>query len=91
MANKSDVIEAMAEKAGIPKTKAGDALEGLMEFVMHSLKKNDTVQLIGFGTFYASDRAATTGRNPKTGAPIKIKARKQPKFKAGVKLKEAVN
>jgi DNA-binding protein HU-beta len=89
--NKQDLVSKVADKADISKTKAAEAVDAVIDAIKASLKKGDDVRLVGFGTFSVSKRAATTGRNPRTGEPIKIAASKQPKFKAGKELKEAVN
>lgn len=89
--NKTELVEAMAKKAGLSKKDAEAALKAFTETVTATLKKGDKVQLVGFGTFEVSKRAARTGRNPQTGAEMKIKASKAPKFKAGKALKDAVN
>ncbi len=89
--NKQDLVSKVAAEADIPKTKAAAAVDAVIEAVKSALKKGDDVRLVGFGTFSVANRAATTGRNPRTGEPIKIPASKQPKFKAGKELKEAVN
>lgn len=89
--NKSELIEAMAAKADISKSAAGDALEGMLEAVTTTLKKGDSLALVGFGTFSVGSRAARTGRNPRTGETIQIKASKNAKFKAGKALKDALN
>lgn len=91
MSNKSDLIDAIAISADISKAAAGRALDATIEAVKKSLKKGEDVSLVGFGTFYVGKRAARTGRNPQTGAAIKIKAAKVPKFRAGKGLKDAVN
>lgn len=91
MSNKSDLIEAIAKSADLSKAAAGRALDAAIEAITKSLKKGDEVSLVGFGTFYVGKRAARTGRNPQTGAAIKIKAAKVPKFRAGKGLKDAVN
>lgn len=91
MSNKSDLIEAIAKTADISKAAAGRALDATIESIKKSLKKGELVSLVGFGTFYVGKRAARTGRNPRTGAAIKIKAAKVPKFRAGKGLKDAVN
>ncbi len=91
MSNKSDLIEAIAKSADISKAAAGRALDATIESIKKSLKKCELVSLVGFGTFYVGKRAARTGRNPRTGAAIKIKAAKVPKFRAGKGLKDAVN
>ena len=88
--NKQDLVSKVADAADIPKTKASAAVDAVIDAIKTSLKKGDDVRLVGFGTFSVAKRAATTGRNP-TGEPIKIPASKQPKFKAGKELKEAVN
>jgi DNA-binding protein HU-beta len=89
--NKSELIDAIADSADISKAAAGRALDAAVDAVKKALKKNDMVTLVGFGTFYVGKRAARTGRNPRTGASIKIKAAKVPKFRAGKGLKDAVN
>ncbi len=88
--NKSDLIEAMAEAADIPKAAAGRALDALTDAIAVALKNGDTVSVIGFGTFAAKERAARTGRNPQTGASIQISASRTPSFKAGKALKDAI-
>ncbi|MGC3874851.1 DNA-binding protein HU-beta [Modicisalibacter ilicicola DSM 19980] len=89
--NKSELIEAIAASADIPKAAAGRALDAMIESVTDSLKKGDSVALVGFGTFTVKERAARTGRNPQTGKPINISAAKVPSFKAGKALKDSVN
>jgi len=89
--NKTELIEAMAESADISKAAAGRALEGMVEAITNTVKSGDTVSVIGFGTFSLRERAARTGRNPKTGAEIQIPASKSPAFKAGKAFKDAVN
>ena len=89
--NKSDLIDAMASKTGLTKVKSGEALDALLEAVTDSLKSGDSVSLIGFGVFKALERAARIGRNPKTGAEIKIAAKKSVSFVAGKSLKDSVN
>ena len=91
MSNKSDLIEAIAKSADISKAAAGRALDATIESIKKSLKKGELVSLVGFGTFYVGKLAARNGRNPRTGATIKIKAAKVPKFRAGKGLKDAVN
>ena len=81
--NKAELIDKLAKDAGITKVQANDALDAFTSAVVSTLKKGDRVTLVGFGTFSVSERAARNGRNPQTGAVIKIKARKVPKFKAG--------
>ena len=89
--NKTELIEAMADAADISTAAARRALEGLVETVTTEVKNGGTVSIIGFGTFSVRDRAARTGRNPKTGAEIQIAASKTPAFKAGKAFKDAVN
>ncbi len=89
--NKQEMIDAIAADTGMSKADATSALEATLSTIKKALKKGDEVRLVGFGTFAVSDRAATTGRNPRTGEEIKIPASKQPKFKAGKELKDAVN
>jgi DNA-binding protein HU-beta len=86
--NKADVINAVADKADISKADAARAVDAFFEVVGKALKKKDKVSLVGFGTFLVRERAARSGRNPKTGAAIKIKASKTPSFKAGKGLKD---
>ncbi len=89
--NKSELIDQIAKSADISKAAAGRALDATIGAVKTSLKKGSMVTLVGFGTFYVGKRAARSGRNPRTGATIKIKAAKVPKFRAGKALKDAVN
>lgn len=89
--NKADFVTSVAESAEISKADAGRAVDAMIEVVKKTLKKNDSVTLVGFGTFQVRKRAARTGRNPRTGETIKIKASKVPGFKAGKALKDAVN
>ena len=89
--NKSDLIDAIAQSADLTKAQAGNALDGALSAIKDALGKNDSVTLVGFGTFKVGKRAARTGRNPRTGAEIKITAAKVPKFTAGKALKDAVN
>ncbi|WP_079415278.1 HU family DNA-binding protein [Thiomonas intermedia] len=88
--NKAELIEHMANNADLNKAQAGRALDALVDAVRRTLKKGDSVSLIGFGTFAVTKRAARTGRNPRTGAAIKIKAAKIPKFRPGKGLKDAI-
>lgn len=85
------MIEYIAQTADISKAAAQRALEATVASIKTSLKKGDTVNLVGFGSFYVSERAARTGRNPRTKAEIEIKAAKVPKFRAGKALKDALN
>ncbi len=88
--NKAELIEHIANNAELNKAQAGRALDALVDAVRRTLKKGDSVSLIGFGTFAVTKRAARTGRNPRTGAAIKIKAAKIPKFRPGKGLKDAI-
>ena len=89
--NKADLVAAMAEKAGVSKKDAEASLKAFTDVVAEELKKGEKIQLVGFGTFEVSERAARTGRNPQTGKPMKIAASKAPKFKAGKALKDSLN
>lgn len=89
--NKVELVAAIAEEANISKKDAAAALNAFTGIVQKQLKKGNKVQLVGFGTFEVSKRAARQGRNPQTGAAMKIKASKSPKFKAGKALKDAIN
>ncbi len=89
--NKSELIDQIANAAGISKAAAARALDATTEAIAGALKQGDMVTLIGFGTFYVGERSARSGRNPRTGASINIKAAKSPKFRAGKGLKDAVN
>jgi len=89
--NKSELTDAIAEAADISKASAARALDGMLAAITGELQNGHQVSLIGFGTFSVKDRAARTGRNPQTGQPIEIKASKNPSFKAGKALKDAVN
>jgi DNA-binding protein HU-beta len=89
--NKTELVEHMAKQADVSKAAAGRALEALMGAVKATLKKGGTVSLVGFGTFAVGKRAARVGRNPRTGAALKIKAAKVPKFRPGKGLKDALN
>lgn len=89
--NKSELIDAMANAADIPKAAAGRALEGMVEAISGALKDGDTVSVMGFGTFSMRARAARTGRNPKTGETIQIAASQSPAFKPGKAFKDAVS
>ncbi|MDK2123406.1 HU family DNA-binding protein [Parachitinimonas caeni] len=88
--NKSELIDAIAANADISKAAAGKALDATVEAITEALKNGNLVTLVGFGTFYVGERSARNGRNPRTGATIKIDAAKQPKFRAGKSLKDAV-
>ena len=89
--NKTDLVEAVSNDAELTKAEAARAVDAVINSVTKALKKGDAVTLVGFGTFQVRKRAARTGRNPKTGETIKIKASKNPAFKAGKALKDAVN
>ena len=89
--NKSELIDAIAKHADISKAAAGRALEGTMNAIRTALRKGDGVTLVGFGSFHVGKRTARQGRNPRTGAAIRIRAAKVPKFRAGKALKDAVN
>lgn len=89
--NKNDLIGAVAEASGLSKSDAGNAVEGVFDSIQKTLSKGDEVRLVGFGTFSVARRKESTGRNPRTGEPMTIKASNQPKFKAGKGLKDAVN
>ena len=89
--NKADLIDKIAGAADISKAQAGTAIDTLIDGVTASLKKGERVPLVGFGTFAISQRRARNGRNPQTGATIKIAARKVAKFTPGIELKKAVN
>ena len=89
--NKAELVAVMAEKAEISKKDAEKALKAFTEVVGEELKKGEKIQLVGFGTFEVAERAARTGRNPQTGAEMKIEASKAPKFKAGKALKDLIN
>ncbi|MBU3876461.1 HU family DNA-binding protein [Faecalicatena sp. AGMB00832] len=89
--NKTELVAAIAEQAEISKKDSEKALKAFIDVVSEQLKKGDKVQLVGFGTFEVSERAAREGRNPQTGKTMKIDACKAPKFKAGKALKDAVN
>ena len=89
--NKTELVAAMAEQTGLTKKDAEAALKAFTDTVSKQLKKGDKVQLVGFGTFEVTKRAAREGRNPQTGKEMKIKASKAPKFKAGKALKDMIN
>lgn len=89
--NKNELIEAVAKEIGGTKADAARAIDATFGAISKALKKGGEVRLVNFGTFLVANRKATTGRNPRTGAPIKIPASKQPKFRPGKVLKESVN
>ncbi|WP_415035318.1 HU family DNA-binding protein [Azonexus sp.] len=89
--NKTELIDQIATAADISKAAASRALDATVDAIKGALQAGDSVNLIGFGTFYVGERAARTGRNPQTGKTIEIKAAKSPKFRPGKTLKDAVN
>ena len=89
--NKNDLIAAVSEKTGLSKNDTTKTVDGVLETIENQLKQGGDVRLVGFGTFSVSNRAASEGRNPRTGEKIQIPASKQPKFKAGKGLKDSVN
>ena len=89
--NKTELVAVMAEKAQISKKDAEAALKAFTDVVAEELKKGEKIQLVGFGTFEVSERAARTGRNPQTGEEMNIAASKAPKFNAGKALKDSIN
>ena len=88
--NKNELVDAVAVAADLRKADAAKAVDAVFDSIADSLKKGDEVRVVGFGTFAVSNRAATEGRNPRTGEKITIPASKQPKFKAGKQLKDAI-
>ena len=88
---KPELVSAMSEKTGVSKKDAAASIDAFVEIISDVLKHGDKLQLVGFGTFEVSERAAREGRNPQTGETMKIAACKAPKFKAGKALKDAVN
>ncbi len=89
--NKQELIGQVADHSGLTRGDATKAVEAVFDVISAALKKGDEVRLVGFGTFSVSRRKASTGRNPRTGEPMTIKASSQPKFKAGKGLKDSVN
>jgi DNA-binding protein HU-beta len=89
--NKQELIGVVAATTGLSKGDATKAVDGVFDAITAALKKNEEVRLVGFGTFHVATRAASEGRNPRTGEPLKIPASKQPKFKAGKGLKDSLN
>jgi DNA-binding protein HU-beta len=89
--NKNDLVANVASGTGLSKADAAKAVDGVFDAISSALKGGTEVRLVGFGTFSVAQRAASTGRNPRTGESIQIPASKQPKFKAGKGLKDAVN
>lgn len=88
--NKSDLVAKISSLSELTKSDASKAVDGIFDAITHALKKNGEIRFVGFGTFSVVTRAASEGRNPRTGEKIKIPASKLPKFKAGKSLKEAV-
>ena len=89
--NKNDLVASVADHSSLTKADAARAVDAVFASIEGALKSGDEVRIVGFGTFSVASRAATTGRNPRTGETIQIAASKQPKFKAGAPLKSAVN
>lgn len=89
--NKNDLVAAVASRTGLSKSDAAKAVDGVVSAITSALQRGSEVRLVGFGTFSVSRRAATTGRNPRTGERIQIPASNVPKFKSGKALKSAVN
>ena len=89
--NKNDLINAVSDSANITKSQASDTVDAVFSTISNELSSGGEVRLVGFGTFMVTNRAATTGRNPRTGEAIQIPASKQPKFRAGKSLKSSVN
>ena len=89
--NKNDLVSQVAEKASLTKAQAGEAVDAVFAAITAALKAGDEVRIVAFGNFVVTERAASEGRNPQTGEPIKIPASRQPKFRAGKGLKDAVN
>jgi DNA-binding protein HU-beta len=89
--NKNELVSEVADKAGITKAQASDALDAALDAITSALRKGDEVRLLGFGNFVVADRKATTARNPQTGATVNVPASKAPKFRPGKALKDAVN
>lgn len=88
--NKNELVGVVADSTGLSRSDASKAVDGVFDAISAALKKGDEVRLVGFGTFSVSQRAASEGRNPRTGEKIQIPASKQPKFKAGKGLKDAI-
>ena len=89
--NKNDLIQKLADRTGLGRNEATKAVDGVFDAITEALKTGDEVRLTGFGVFVVANRAAGKGRNPQTGAEIEIKASRQPKFRAGKQLKDALN
>lgn len=89
--NKNDLIASVADRTDMNKSDVANMLDATLDSITRTLQSGDEVKLVGFGTFHVTNRAASTGRNPRTGETIQIKASRQPKFKAGKGLKDAMN
>ena len=89
--NKNDLVGSVAEKSDLSKTDAAKAVDAVFETITGALKTGDEVRLVGFGTFAVTARAQTKGRNPRTGQPVQVAAKKVPFFKAGKELRERIN
>jgi DNA-binding protein HU-beta len=89
--NKNELVDTVAEVSGLKKAEAEKTVDAVFETIAGALRKGDEVRIVGFGTFTVSERAATEGRNPRTGEKMMIAASKQPKFRAGKGLKDALN
>lgn len=89
--NKQDLIGSVADSTGMSRTEAGQAVEAVFGTIGSALKRGDEVRLVGFGTFSVSNRKASTGRNPRTGEPMQIKASSSPKFRPGKTLKDMIS
>jgi DNA-binding protein HU-beta len=89
--NKGELVAAVAEKVGLSRGQAGEAIDAAIDVITGALKQGDEVKIVGFGTFVVTDRAAGEARNPRTGEKVTVPASKTPKFRAGAGLKDAVN
>ena len=89
--NKNDLVSAVADKCGLSKSDVSRTVDATLEAITDALKRDDDVRLVGFGSYSVTHRGASEGRNPRTGEPIKIPARKQVKFKVGKQLSDAIN
>lgn len=89
--NKQDLVSSIADRCGMSKADVGKVVDATLDTITKALKKNDDLRLVGFGTFTVSSRRATEGRNPRTGQPIRIPAKKQAKFRPGKKLNDELN
>jgi len=89
--NKGELVSAVAEKIGLSKGQAGEAIDAALEAITDALRRGEEVKIVGFGTFGVAERAAGEARNPRTGEKVQVAASKSPKFRAGAGLKEALN